>query len=41
MYFASEKILAALANIDINVTVGYPTVGGVIDGDSCMPAVGP
>ena len=26
---------------DINVTVGYPTVGGVIDGDSsCMPAVG-
>ena len=27
--------------ININVTVGYPTVGGVIDGDSCMPAVGP
>ena len=24
----------------INVTVDYATVGGVIDGDSCVPAVG-
>ena len=24
----------------LNVTVGYATVGGVMDGDSCMPAVG-
>ena len=37
----SPFFLKVLVPIEINVTVGYPTVGGVIDGDSCMPAVGP